>query len=183
MKKTTMVLGGIGLVGLGLAAVGAITVKLRVRAIMKDVPNMDAYIKEVLGDVPYEVQEGLHVPALCKDDQSAIVFKAWDKDMALQLAASPSKQTFKQSIQAMAAHEKGHYVDKYLSFYQECIMEAYLKGNYRMYKDFVLKREMRAWELGRPFAIDKDFYEGLNRNNMRLYEIKLDTEKETMFAS
>jgi hypothetical protein len=161
----------------------SIKVNLRARSIMKDYVNMESYINEVLGDVPFTINPDLPCPAVCLDDQSAIVFKAWDKTMAIQLAAASKNQTFKQSIQAMAAHEKGHYVHAHMKEVQRRIIEAFYDEDYDRYRTLTLHREKRAWELGREFAIDKDYYEGFNKTNMYLYEIKLQSDKETMFPS
>jgi len=176
MKKRTVLGLGLGLVGLGAVATSLVAgVKYAKMKKAIRTGQVDGWIKEVTGSlVPYEIKSDIPTPAYIEDDRSKIYFRLSDEDL-IQLALT--KQSFKTTVQAVAAHEMGHAIDHDLEDIQEIVHQAIRERDYDTYKEMVLERERRAWRLGRQFAPDQAFFDKFNKNNLRAYALRITVEK------
>lgn len=137
--------------------------------------QVNQWIDEVLDStVDYEITPHIPVPAYIEDDKSKIYFRFNEQDL-ITLACSP--QSFKDTVQALAAHELGHALDNFLGTLQKQIHLAQTLSDYDTYKRLVLEREQRAWNIGRDKAPNKAFFDTFNKRNMQVYRQVLATEK------
>lgn len=176
MKTVTkLVLGAVGLqaVMVGVAAVRYAKIKHDLRT-----GKVDGWIKDVVGDVPFEIKSTIPVPAYIEDDASKIYFRLSNEDLMMVAASTVS---FKTAIQAIAAHEKGHAVDEVLTIRQDFVKKALMRRDYEEYSKQVIRREKAAWELGREFAPNKKYFDSYNKANLKAYRAQLLVEKLTRF--
>lgn len=172
MKKRTVL--GLAVLGTVVASVAAGIKYANMKKALRT-GQVDGWIQEVTGGlVPYEIKSTIPVPAYIEDDASKIYFRFSDADLT---TLSVTTQSFKDTVQAIAAHEMGHAVDPRLQLMQKRIHTAIRFKDYDTYKRLVLKREEVAWRRGLTYAPNKDFFNKYNKTNMRSYAIQLGLQK------
>lgn len=166
-------------IGLGLAVftgtasvVVGIKYGLNKRAIRTG--KVDTWIKEVLGDTSFEINPTIKVPAYTTEDQSKVYFRLSDDDL---MQISGTLYSLKTTIQSVAAHEKGHIIDTELASIQRAIYKAMDELDYETYRSQAIRREKRAWKLGRQFISNKKAFDKFNMNNIKVYEKVIRSEK------
>jgi hypothetical protein len=137
--------------------------------------EVDGWIQGVLGDiVPYEIKSDIEVPAFIKDDKSMVYFRFSDADL-MTIAMNP--QSFKDTVQSIAAHELGHALDPELESIQEYVHHCVRTQDYDGFRRQVMDREQRAWDIGRQYAPNKKFFDKFNKQNMKVYAMQIGLQK------
>lgn len=167
---------GLAVVGAGLAVAKGIKTKQRYDIAKQQLEDgtVDTWIQEVVGDTAYEIEPLLGVTGLCTADQSKIYLRLSTEDL---LSVALANVDFKDAVQAVAAHEKGHAVDEEIPTLLQQEKELKEKGDIEGYASVVLYREQRAWDLGKQFLSNHTYYNKFNKNNMQAYKINLLLER------
>lgn len=139
--------------------------------------KVEAWIKEIVKDIPVEIDAHSPSPAYITDDKSKIVIRLSDEDIIL---ASAQLVSFKTVVQSLAAHEYGHALDPRLEDRQLIIKGAVMRGDFETYAKEVIHRERLAWELGKPFAPNKKYFDSFNENNLKIYDFQIQSSKENV---
>lgn len=174
-KKVSL---GLGLLSVGASVVSGYRLARAKRAIQSG--TVDGWIKEITGNVPYEIKSTIPTPAYIEDDKSKIWIRLSDNDIAQMALGTTS---FKVAIQSILAHEMGHYLDNKLEAIQEDVYKALRKKDTTLYRNAVLERETRAWAKGRALAPNKKYFDAYNKLNLKVYNQHLDAEIRAMELS
>lgn len=128
--------------------------------------TVDKWITEVTGGlVEHKIDDSIsHVAYLGDDD---VIYIRLSSSELVELAGS--NEPFKDLVQAIIAHEMGHFVDPDLQHRQTLIDSAINLNDGRSFNSLVLEREHAAWELGKQFSKNLSYYDKYNQLNLNLY--------------